>query len=455
MSLIVAGCVLTPPGTDEERSRLTEAGKPYERPFEERVLPELPEAPGWRDVLRRAFLANGELEAAYFRWRAAVERVDIAGAYPNSNVSVGFSYLFSGENMKSFDRTTFTLGFDPSMNLSLPAKVSQQARVALDEARAAGERLRVTKFDLQRRVLFAWSDYTSRARSIAAVRSDVETLGLLESTAGAAVRSGGTQESVMRARIELEQAQRRLRDLESEQEVARASLNAMLARAPEAPLTPSLTADARRNTDVTDAALVNAAADMFPEVAVSVHELEGRQDALELARRQWFPDISPTFLFTGTVAQAIGAMITLPTMAPAIQAGIRVAEADVHASEALLRQKRADRIGEYVGLLVALRRAQERTAWIEGTLKPTIVALTDLRRRAYEAGAGDLAAVLEARRLLSEAEIAWAESVAQSERALVDIECCLGADIERIENANPALPVPSTGSVDQQEHHHG
>lgn len=83
------GCSLTPTGTKEEQSRLEEAGGPYEPPIEARMLPELPAAPTWRDVLHRAFLVNGDLEAAYFEWKAAVQRIEMASAYPNSNVQVG------------------------------------------------------------------------------------------------------------------------------------------------------------------------------------------------------------------------------------------------------------------------------------------------------------------------------------------------------------------------------
>src|SRR2546428_10384365 len=96
LMMILSGCVLAPKGTDDERARLAAAGKPYARPVESRALPELPDHPSWRDVLHRAFLANGELEAAYFEWQAAVARINQAAAYPNSNVAVGFDYMFSG-----------------------------------------------------------------------------------------------------------------------------------------------------------------------------------------------------------------------------------------------------------------------------------------------------------------------------------------------------------------------
>jgi len=86
--------------------------------------------------------------------------------------------MFSDQRMKSFDRGTLTLGNDASMNLTAPVKARQKSKVALDQAQAAGATLRVAKFDLQKRLLFAWSDYTLRAQEIALKREEVSLLGL-------------------------------------------------------------------------------------------------------------------------------------------------------------------------------------------------------------------------------------------------------------------------------------
>src|SRR5258708_26947970 len=88
--LLLAGCVLRPAGTAEERERLVDAGRGYQPSVEARELPELPDSPTWQDVLHRAFLANGDLEAAYFDWAAAFARIDQAANWPNSNLAPSF-----------------------------------------------------------------------------------------------------------------------------------------------------------------------------------------------------------------------------------------------------------------------------------------------------------------------------------------------------------------------------
>src|SRR5258705_11561895 len=128
--LILGGCVLTPSGTKEEQARLQESGRAYVAPFEQRTLPDLPSNPTWQDVLQRAFLANGDLEASYFEWAAAMARIPQVATYPNSNVAPSFSYMFSSDRMKAFDRTTIGVGFDPMENLAFPSKVAKAGKVA-------------------------------------------------------------------------------------------------------------------------------------------------------------------------------------------------------------------------------------------------------------------------------------------------------------------------------------
>ena len=137
----LSGCVLAPEGTKDEQSRADATAKAhqYDPPYEHRTITDLPAQPIWRDVLQRAFLVNGDLEASYFEWRAALDRIPQVANYPNTNLAPSFSYLFSGGQMKAWDRTTINVGFDPMENLSFPTKVAQAGKVALDNARSANE----------------------------------------------------------------------------------------------------------------------------------------------------------------------------------------------------------------------------------------------------------------------------------------------------------------------------
>jgi outer membrane protein TolC len=340
--------------------------------------------------------------------------------------------MFSSERMKSFDRTTISAGPDAAMNLTIPAKARKAAQVALDEARYAGERFRSAKFDLQKKILFAWADYTARGRSIRIGEQDLALMRVGASAAQARQReAGGRRESAM-ARLEVQKALIDLADMRAEQEAQRAALNALMARDPHAALEPPSGPSEPRRVPADDASLLRASAEVFPEVAAMARELEGRQDALELARMRWIPDINPVLSITGTASQAIGAMVVLPTTIAQIRGQINEAEAQVRAADARLRQGRTARVGEYVALIVELRRAEQRSQELKTIVIPGAQAVLDAASREYESASGGLTAVIEARRTLLQAELAVAKSDADIERAIVDIECCLGVDIETI-----------------------
>lgn len=444
--VVLSGCVLSPKGADSERARLADAGKAYEPRFEDRVLADLPEEPGWQDVLQRAFLANGEVEGAYFRWKAAVERVDVAGAWPNSDLSLGYEYMFSRERMKAFDRSTFTAGFDSAVNLSLPVKVEQSAKVALDEAMAAGEAFRVAKFDLQRTVLQTWADYVLQGQLIALRSEDLAIRRVQVQATASGVRSGGRVREALTADLEFKTDESRLQDLRSEHEQTRARLNALMGRPPGQGLRASAVLSPARPLPDDDGVLLTGAADRFPEVAVLAREVEGRADALELARLRWIPDISPTLGFTGSLSQVVGLMVGLPTNIAGIRGQIREQEAQLRASQAMLRQRSSDRVGEYVSLLLMYRNAQRQVALLEKTILPAALRLSEERVRSYESGGAMFADVIESRRLPLSIRELIATSHAQMDKAVVEIECCLGLDIESLPSASP-LPDQGQGGV--------
>lgn len=433
LSLIwLSACSLAPREAAVERERANTAGAAYATPFEARDLPPLPEAPGWRDVLQRAFLANGDIEAAYFRWQGAIARIDPAAAWPNSNVMLGYSYMFSGERMKAFDRMTFSAGFDTMENLTLPLKAEQAGRIALDEARAAGERFRDAKFELQRRVLVAWAQYGLISERADIRRQDAELLRYLAKTAEARVRSGGPSSEVSRALVALRESENELKNLDAERSSMRAMLNGMLSRAPDAPL-PAPAGVQARGLKADDARLLGAAVDQNPELAALAREVEGRTDALELARLAWVPDINPSFMFTGSVSQAIGAAVVLPTNVIRIRGQIEESRAALAESHAMLRQTTRDRAGSFVATLIAMRNAERQDRLYEDEVIPLAESTVTSLRAQYAASAASLVEYIDAQRALLDARLAGAEAKAAREERLAELEALAGVDMETLD----------------------
>ena len=439
-ALSLTGCVLAPAERKQEQSRLDRAGQPFAPPFEQRILPELPMEPAWPDLLHRAFLANGDLEAAYFEWAAAVSKIQQAGSYPNTPLSLNFSYLFSAGRMKTFDRTTVTAGPDPMDSLAFPSKVYQAAKVALDEARAAGQRFAGAKFDLQRKLLNGWYDYALMAERIRIAQSNLALLRLISETAAGRVRAGAQQLDLLRADVEQRRAEDELRGMESQLPQMRAMLNAMLARSPDAPLAPPNQIPPARPVPADDARLLALAADNNPELTSLAHRVRGRQDALELARLQYIPDLNPTFSFTGSVSQVVGLGLSIPSIMPKVQGMVKEARAELRATQAMYRQTKFDRSAQVVAALYAMRNSERQAVLFDQQIIPAANRIADNTRDAYSRGQMSFIELIEAQRTLLAARLTAVEARAAREKSLADLEALLGLDIETLSPNSTTQP---------------
>lgn len=302
----LTGCVLAPQGTVQEQAKLDANSPLFEPPVEARQLPALPAPTDWRDVLERAFLANGELESAYFEWKAALARIDRAATWPNSNATVSFSYMFSRENIKAWNRTTISGGFDPSVVLSLPVKTQAAGEVALEAAREASEKFRAVKFDLQKRVLLVYLDLELTEEKVRIQRDNLNLLKLVADSAAARAQAGGPLQDLLKALTDKQLARNELYNMEADAKSMRGTLNGMLGRDPGAALALRPALLPPRPIAADDAQLIAVGVDQNPELAGLARQVAGRKDAVELARLAFLPDFVPSGSLTGNVSQVLG-----------------------------------------------------------------------------------------------------------------------------------------------------
>lgn len=454
-ALLLGGCVLAPKGAKAEKAVLRQAGEPYAPPFAQRNLPELPAEPDWPDVLRRAYLANGELEAAYFQWAAAVHRIQQSGGYPNTPLMIGFEQMFEGGS-SVFDDSAVSIGPDAMENLAFPPKVYQAAKVALDDARAARERFRAAKLELRREVLIAWYDYALLAEQSRIQAENLALLKLITETSAARVRAGAQQQDLLRAEIAQRTAADRLLDLESQLVQARARLNALVARAPDAPLEPPAHFPTARPVSADDATLLALAAEHNPELAALAHLVRGRSDAVELARLQYIPDFNPFVGLAGAGSQVLGLGISIPTFLPEVRGMVKEARADLREVQAMYRQTRFDRAAQVVAALYALRNSQRQADVFEQQILPRAQQAERITRESYAAGGTSFTDFIDVQRTLLDIRLVIVEAKAAREQSLAELEALAGIETESMDAAatRPTQPAgqPAAGPSTTTSH---
>jgi len=441
LGLTLGGCVLKPREADEQPKQLESIARQqgYETDRVARFEPpELPDAPTWRDVLRRAFLANGDLEQSYHEWAMAVQRIDQAGSWPSQPVELGFDYMFSGESMKAFDRTTVSVGLMDASEL--PNKAYESAKVAWRDAQASGERFRAAKFALQRQVLQAWADYAFQADKVRIQEEHLNLLRLVARTAASRVRAGGPQQEQLRADVALKMADNEIASARSQLEQQRASLNGLLRRQANDPLAPPASAVGSRRSNASDDAWLAAGVSNNADLAALGFDEDARRAAIERTRLEYLPEINPMAAFTGSVSQAIGAAIVFPTELPKIRAMVAESRSDLRRVQAALAQSKTDRSVRFVVALLAMRDAERRAATFENDVLPLATRTVELSRQGYASGTLGYLELIDAQRTLLDTRLMLAEARTASEKRLAELEELAGVDAETIPTGTATAP---------------
>ncbi len=454
VSTLLAACSLTPSGLKHEQARLDEAGRPFEHKPD--ALPEPSSGSDWKTILQRALLANGDLEGAYFEWKATVREVGAAAGWPNSNLALSYSYLFSGDNVKAFDRMTLSAGLDAMENLSFPTKTKQAGRNALEEARASGERFRAAKFALQRRVLTGWNELALAAEEERLALRRAELAGVRQGATNAATGAGEAMADGVQASVTRTEADDGAARAHADVLTAREELAAMSALEPSARLPlPEYAATMRPIPD--DRTLLLAAVGANAELAALEAGVRARQGAVDLARLQWIPDINPLATFSGSAEQMVGAMVVLPTTIAEIRGAISKSRAMLAASKAMLVQARRDRAASFVSTLIALRDAERQVRLLDGSILPALATLASTRRSAYAVGISTIDDVIEIESMDIDARMSRAQAIAAREIRAAELEELAGVDLESIGAEHTARALTTTTPVlahAAEEHSH-
>ncbi len=444
-ALLWPGCTLAPAGTDDEFRRLDEAGAAWRLPPGERTLPELSEQPDVDDVVARALLANGELEAAFNAWRAALQRVLVASGWPNTDTAIGLNKLLQHGGL--WDTSAVTLGFDPMQMLLLPDKVRKAGEVAFAEALAAGRRFEAVRVELRERTLIAWWDWVLLGERLAVQERRVALVESLASSASASVSVGGRQSLVLGLGIEAGMARVALDDLRAELQVQRATLNALLAREPDAPLLPPEPGSGPAPRPLpSDEDIFATGVAANPGLAELAAMTAAREAALELADKRHEPNLAPNFTATGGGSESLGLMITLPTTVPAVEAAVKAARADLDEARARQAQSGRDATGALLATLAALHNDERRLARLAGEIAPGARALFDNARTAYATGQADLTAWVEAQQSVLDVELATAEARTAREQRLARLERLTGTELRAMSRTQQTPASLATGA---------
>lgn len=457
--LVAAGCAAPPASFDVARhgtmppagrAALTTAPAPQPRA--------LPEKAALSDYLAYAALNNPGLAAAFHQWKAALERVPQAKSLPDPRFTYQH-FIESVETRVGPQQNSFAL----AQTFPWFGKLALRGGVAAEAAEAERQKYVAAKLELFHRVKNAYYEHYYLGRAIAVTQESVRLVERLEALARARYRAAaGSHPDVIRAQVELGKLSDRLASLKDFRGPVVAKLNAALNRPPAAPLPEPPEALEAEKVEFTEEQLLSWLPRANPELKGLDAEIGKRRRAIELARRDYFPDVTfgLTWIDTG---RSIGgrhpdddgkdplvAMVSvnLPVWPDKLAAGVREARARLAAAVSMKAQKTNSLLAELKMALFGFRDAGRKIDLYRDTLLPKARQSFNATGAAYRAGTAGFSDLIDAERVLLEFELAAQRALADRAQRLAELEMLVGREVPRTGGQSAREPLKNGTRTD-------
>jgi outer membrane protein TolC len=182
--------------------------------------------------------------------------------------------------------------------LPFPGKRSLRGQIAGKEADASQWDLEAVRRRVIADVKAAYYDYWYYDKAIRTTQQNRDLLTKLAQIAEARYRVGkGMQADVLRSQVEISMLLQKLTTLEQQRATAQARLNTLLARNPDSPLAPAadVTGPSPLNYSLDD--LYKLARENDPEYQRMQKMVERNQLAMNLAHKDYLPDLNVAYMY--------------------------------------------------------------------------------------------------------------------------------------------------------------
>ena len=422
----------------------------FEHTEVDRNQPVLTEEAGLSDYLAYAALNNAGLEAAFNRWKAALERIPQVISLPDPRFSYRY-FIHEVETRVGAQRQAFEIAqmFPWFGELELRGDEAMQA------ANVQRQRYEAAKLKLFFQVKDAYYEYYYLAKAIAVSQENVNLVKHLENVARTRYKTaGGSHRDIIRAQVELGKIEDQLRTLQELRGPIMGRLNAALNR-------PVMTAIAWpeefeiEDISITDQELQTWLAENNPELKALDFEITRQKYITELAKKEYFPDLSLGVNYIDTAGStggrdpsddgkdAIGAMVSvnIPIWRGKYAAGVRQAKAGYQSS---IHDKieKTNTLGAQLKLeAFRFRDAERKIDLYRNALLAKAEQSLKVTETDFLAGRGAFLDLIDAQRVLLEFQLAYERAKANYEQSLAKLEMLVGREIPRSGNENRASNV--------------
>lgn len=393
------------------------------------------------EAKRTALEANPEIQVAVRRLSMAQAHLPIAGALDDPMAM----YRGWGVPLKRpWDYNAAQNMFSLSQTFSSSAKRSLRTDLAQSDVDQAKANLDAVRLDVRVRVRKAFYDLLVTEEE---VRIHAQHVGIAQQAIGAArikyTTGSVPQQDVLKAQMAMTQLAEHMIRFERDAEMARARLNTLLGKRPDAPIQVrgehALSAPLPSLDSLTATAL-----ETRPDLAAARAAADRSHKEQRLAKTAYSPDLtlSAGYMLMPTGQDFRNAYMVEGTMnLPWLNRkkhDAEIAEAAAKATEqdAELNSLENSARGQIAEALADAKSAQKMALLYQDQLKPQAEATLQASVIAYENNKTGFLDLLDSQMKVVDLDLAWAQAMGDFDARLADLEMTTGAPIEKLQPSN-------------------
>ncbi|MGB2823257.1 MAG: TolC family protein, partial [Phycisphaerae bacterium] len=338
-------------------------------------------------------------------------------------------------------------------------KLPLRAGAAADAADAERQRYEARKLALFYAVKEAYYEYYYLRRAVATVEENMQLLRNSEQIARtrySALAAG--HPDVLRIQVELGRLDDQLRTLKDLRGPISARLNAAMNR-PVEDVLPWPQAIEDRDAAVSQGPLLASLEQSNPELKALGHEISESRRRVDLAKKDYFPDVTLGVDYIQTAPSTHGrhpaddgkdpviAMVSvnLPIWRDKLAAGLREARHRHIAAVRRRKQKANSLSAELKLVLYRYRDAERKIGLYRDTLLPKARQGFTAAQVAFQAGKASFTDLVDAQRALLEFQLAFERALSNKAQRLAELEMLTGREVPRAATGKPPAAASTNG----------
>lgn len=388
------------------------------------------------DLIAELEAANPEIKAARNRWEAAKAIVPQVQTLPDPKLQFGY------QRMPMVDPLEGPM-YGVGQELPFPGKLSLKGEVAQRKADRIEQEYVATRLRVIARLKQQYFDLHYVHKAIEVVERNKILLIQFEKTAKSRYAVGqAAQQDVFRAQVELSRVLDRLAVLDQQKESLHAAINRLLLRPPANPFgTPEEIHVTMLTVPLTE--LSRRAEEFSPILQASAKEVERGEQAVALARKEYYPDFDVTALgLRNDRINDNGYQVMLGIRIPLYytskqREGVRQALSELSGARDSLANSLQDVLFRVKDDFVQAQRAERLVTILRDAIIPQATSALQASQAGYGVGKVDFLTLLNSLLTLQESELELHGEMVAHEKALARLEEVTGGQLK---------PAPSLSS---------